>query len=357
MNVNYPSNVDDEFITPTGLEHNFPLSTPTSMSAFIYRVKLADLCRQIVDAIPSILLESHEPEYDVVLGLDEKLQAFLKELPAFFQLDPVSVQQSQEACKERPNMTWQRIIIHFGLHTRLCRLHRPYHLEGLTNPKYSYSRSMCIRSAKTVLELRCLIGDEFTQIGFNPARSWTVMEHVFLAALILATDVSFNPNTPDAEARKAMVLAAYQTLENSEEESGALMEGIQRNMQTLMSTLRKRRPHISASHPRESTGIGNELNLASSDTTSNGQSTRGLSNSFMVDGDEIAINMQPSQHGNPNSADDGTESSGFINEAVTEQGSWDQLWSGFLAVAPELDAPQWSSLLDDMDFSLQSDIC
>lgn len=135
MNVNYPSNVDDEFITPTRVGHDFPLTNPTSMSAFIYRVKLGDLCREIVDTMPSILLGSQDPEYDLVLALDKKLQAYFDELPVFFRLDPISIQQSQEVCKERPNISWQRIIIHFSLHTRLYRLHRPYHLEGSTNQK------------------------------------------------------------------------------------------------------------------------------------------------------------------------------------------------------------------------------
>ncbi|KAI9742548.1 MAG: hypothetical protein M1818_003688 [Claussenomyces sp. TS43310] len=236
----FDCNVDDEFITPTGVEHDFPSSPPTSLSAFIYRVKLAEVCREIVDTMPSILLESQGLEYDIILALDNKLQAYLKQLPVFFRLDPTSIQQSQEICKERPNIAWQRIGIHFSLHTRLCRLHRPYHLEGSTNPKYAHSHIIYMRSAQTVLDLRRSMDDLGTQVGFKPA---LLDSHAarLSCGTILATDVSFNPNAPDAEARKAKVLAAHQTLKKSKEESSALMEGIQRNMQTLMSTLQKQR--------------------------------------------------------------------------------------------------------------------
>lgn len=31
------------------------------------------------------------------------------------------------------------------------------------------------------------------------------------------------------------------------------------------------------------------------------------------------------------------------------EGGWQQLWSEFVAVAPDLDIPQWNSLLDDVE--------
>ncbi|KAE8343570.1 hypothetical protein BDV24DRAFT_172593 [Aspergillus arachidicola] len=301
MMVNYPTNTDDEFITPTGILQDRPLSQPSSLSAFIYRVKLATLCREVVDAMPSIWLEAQEPDYETTLALDRKFQNFLSDLPTFFKLDPGSIEQSKKICEERPYIPVQRISLHFSLHTRLCRLHRPYHLEGVTNPKYSYSHRACIQSAQRVLELRRLMDDAGARIGLKPGRFWTTNQHAFLAALILATDVSFNPDAPDAEARKAKVLAAYETLEKSMEESSILVETIQKNMQTLMSTLHRQLPRLLAGGAPQ-----------------NNDNSRGLQNTSMP---------------------------------RRQEEDWDQLWSDFLAVAPELDIPQWNSLLDDMDFN------
>jgi hypothetical protein len=356
MNVTYPSNVDDEFITPTKVEHS-PLFMPTSISSLIYRIKLADICREIVDTMPYSLRKSQRPEYEMVLPLDEKFQTYLKELPVFFQLNPTSIQQSQKICQERPNIAWQRILTNSAVHTRLCRLHRPYHLEGSTNPKYAYSRKMCIRLAQTVLELQRSLDNMDPTLPFMPARSWLVVEHVFLAALILASDVSFNPNAPDAKARKAKVLAAYGTLERSKEESSVLMERIQRNLQTLVSTLQKWRPQMPSSQPKISKTKDIESFVASDETLSSGQSQE-LGNSSMVDDDQRAVTMQGPLNENPTSASaDGTQSRGFLSEAGTkEEEKWEQLWSDFLGVTPELDKAQWSSLLDNMDFDLQPDI-
>lgn len=332
MKVNLPSNTDDEMITASGIQQEFPLSVPTAMSAFFARVQGSELCRDVIDALPSIMLDSQECDYKTILELDAKYQKHMDDLPFFFKLDPASIEKSRQICKERPYIAYQRITIHFSLHTRLCRLHRPYHLEGTTNPKYAYSHQSCIRSAHKVLELRRSMDEIAIGVGLSPSRFWTVMHHVFFAALILAMDVSFNPHAPDAEVRKAKVLAAYQTLESSEQESNYLMEGIQKNLQTLMSTLHKSRPQ--ASDVFAETGQAPDRLGESSTTHKYGGG---------------GISVQP---GSTMVADEDLDL-GMVNDL--DQDGWEQLWSEFVAVAPELDVPQWSSLLEDVDFNPQFD--
>ncbi|CAL5870347.1 uncharacterized protein PFLUO_LOCUS4583 [Penicillium psychrofluorescens] len=304
MQVNYPANTDDEFITPTATDIDLPSSVPTAMSGFLFRVRTAKLCREIVDAMPSVLLDDNKADYHVVLAMDAKFQTLFKELPWFLQLDPENVEKSKEIVTQRPWIAFGRISGHFSLHSRLCRLHRPYHLEGMTNPKYAYSHEVCIRSAQTVLELRRQMDEAGAKIDIRPSRFWTVMQHVFVAALVLATDVSFSPDAPDAEARKAKVLMAYQILESSKQESSTLVESIQRNLQILMSALQKQR----VQPPRES-------------TASSAVSSGAIHDAFR----------------------DEALGSGLMEV------DWDQLWTEFLAVAPDLDAQQWNSLLDDVD--------
>lgn len=333
MNVNYPSNIDDELMVATGAQPVFPLSVPTAMSGCIQRIRTAVLCREVVDALPSILLDSQQPDYEVILALDKKFHDTIEEIPEFLRLDEESIRNSQEICKERPYITWLRTSLHFSFHTRLCRLHRPYHLQGATDPRYRYSNTVCIRSAQTVLELRRAMDEIDPEAGGYPARLWRVVQHVFFAALILATDVSFNPDAPDAEIHKAKVLAAYQTLEKSKEESGTLFEGVQRNMQTLLSTL-KQRPGTSDSQG----SVGEHSTIAPRETERDGTL------------------MEPGQLSGTNDLEDcliptavqETSASGGLTDNVEE--NWQQIWSDFVAVAPDLDVPQWNSLLDDVDF-------
>lgn len=154
MKVDYPLNADDEDITSTGELRDLPLSVPTSMTHFIHRIRLAELCREAVDTMPSILLDNQAANYDVVLALHSKFQNYIQQIPIFFRLDVPSIQQSRDICRDRPYIAWQRALLHFSFNTRLCRLHRSFHLEGLTDPRYSFSRVTCSSSAQTVLELR-----------------------------------------------------------------------------------------------------------------------------------------------------------------------------------------------------------
>lgn len=346
MNVKYPSNIEDTLITPNAPEEELPWSVATEMSAFLQRIKLANLCREIVDALPSGFSDSQEPDYAIILMLDSKLQEYLKELPIFFQLDPMSVQQSQIVCEERPYIAWQRLTIHFSLHARLCRLHRPYHLIGATNPDYAYSRTTCLRSAHTILDLRRSMDDLIPLAGIRPARLWTLMQHVFMAALTLATDVSFSPDSADAESQKAKVMAAYQTLEKSREESSALMQGIQKNMQTLLATLQTQRTQRSIEPIKALANVGTEANA----NTRTRMGTQGLSQS-----DEFPWNGNIAGDRNLTLNRAQTERSGrYLGEGIPAEEDLDELWSEFLAAIPELAPFQWTSLLDDMDFNFDS---
>lgn len=345
MNVNLPSNTDDEFITTTGIQQEFPLSVPTSMSAFIMRVKSSSLCREVIDTLPPVLLESTEPDYDTILELDAKFQTFLNDLPVYFKLDPASIEQSRDICKKRPTIAWQRISLHFGVHTRLCLLHRPYHLEGITNSKYAYSHKVCIQSAQTVLELRRSMDELGPEVGLKAGRFLIVVHHVFFAALILAMDVSFNPHAPDAESRKTKVLAAYQTLEKSKQESNYLMEGIQKNLQTLMSTLQKDRPQASQL-------TSQVASTAPYHPRAHDQSTHGENEAQISSGPSHSAALSPPSATMTDGSLAGTIT---LSNDINEEG-WEQLWSEFAAIAPGLDAPQWSLLLEDVDFNPQLDI-
>ena len=339
MNVNLPSNTDDEFITASGIQREFPLSVPTAMSAFLLRVKGAQVCREIIDSLPSILLDSQEPDYETILALDTRCHDAIGNLPVYFRLDPASIEQSKEICTERPYIAWQRLSIHFSLNVRLCRLHRPFLLEGASNPKYAYSHQVCIRAAYQVLEIRGAMDEIEPEIGLKPARFWTVMHHVFFAALILAMDVSFNPQAPDAEARKAKVLAAYQTLEKSKHESGNLMEGIQKNLQTLMTTLQRQR---SSTAGEPSTGYAGDSRVPAAPPGRQPSSAASLAPIATSEDDGALI--QPSM------IMDADLAGGALANDLDETG-WEKLWSEFVAVAPDLYVGQWNALLEDVDFN------
>lgn len=156
MRVDHPAHVDDSMITQD--THEFcevPLTVPTSMSFFNCRIRLAELCRETVDLLPSIMLEPSElPDYELVLMLGAKFDDFVRMLPPFFQLGPARDSQFQHLYHDQPHIALQRVLLHFSVNTRLCRLHRPFVVEGAKDSRYSFSRITSVRAAQAVLALR-----------------------------------------------------------------------------------------------------------------------------------------------------------------------------------------------------------
>ncbi|KAF4969501.1 hypothetical protein FSARC_3287 [Fusarium sarcochroum] len=318
MNVNQPCNVDDDQITASGPVVGSPPSVPTDMSFFFLRIKLAEICREIVDTLPPMLNDVHESDYNVILELDKKLQDLANSLPEFCRLDSESIERTKGICEKRPYIHWQRIGLHLGIHARLCRLHRPYHLEAYSNLAYSYSRTTSIQSAYRVLELRRLMDDAGAASNFRPERFWVILQHVTTAALTLAVDVSSHPEAPNTEALREKVLAAHETLNRSRKNAQSLIKGIGKNMEQIVGTLQKKRPNVVTGplSTSEFTPSGASLEVAAPD-------------GILIDANDMTMDDLQDGRGDEYSH---------------------QLWSDFLAAVPDLEEFEWTSLLQDLDF-------
>jgi len=225
MNVLPPSNLDDEDLT-SARAFCRPMSEPTEMTYSIGKIELAQAIRELVDEASQSGLEVEEMSYDQILAFDRKFTELLNGLPWFFSMDEASRRKSAPLEKERPYIAWQRVFLHFGFHTRLSRLHRPYLARGYKDPRYAYSRMICLRSARMVIEME----QQMRQLasGFNPnsARLWIVVHHVFVATVTLVMDYVCHKDDPQAAERKREILACYKTLESSQEDSVIAKKGL-----------------------------------------------------------------------------------------------------------------------------------
>ncbi|KAJ5958930.1 uncharacterized protein N7479_006080 [Penicillium vulpinum] len=326
MVVQYPSNLDDNTITttfdPDSVSYDLSCSVPTTMSASIARIRLAEICEEAVNQLPFNGLESSNLDYDTVLGLDAQFQDYLRNLPWFFQLHPGRAHEFQFGLQEHPYISWQRLIIHFMTHTRLCWLHRRFHMESSLNGRYKYSRQVGISSARMVLELRRLMDDAGPPVNINPCRLWSIMQHVFHAATLLASDYSLYPTSSDATTRQDEVLAACRTLEQSSPD----VDGIQRVVQKLRATLQECKLKKIPSTTK------NPILL--------GSTARRLSRSISKDADDQMMEY---------TAD---PSSALSNCEGVSPPPLDLLWPGLVDAAPEMDLNLWTSLLDEIDGTL-----
>ncbi|KAL4751795.1 hypothetical protein BDW72DRAFT_212561, partial [Aspergillus terricola var. indicus] len=220
MDIAHPSNVEDSNI-PGGTtqvseeSYSLPLSSPTSMTYTLCRIRVATLAREVVDCLPPSFFASPGAEccdemYSKIIALDQKYQQFLESLPPFFQLTIQDYMSYQALLAEKPYLEWQRYLINFVVHTQLARLHRPFLIRGSMQHKFAHSRKQCISSAKTVIEIRNHAMSNHSVGAFT-----FVLQHFLMAAIILAMDVCFNPekNQVPVPQRKQYVLQACRALE------------------------------------------------------------------------------------------------------------------------------------------------
>ncbi|KAJ5667839.1 uncharacterized protein N7477_006409 [Penicillium maclennaniae] len=248
MNVRRPWNLEDEDIETS--ETELPLSKPTCMSYTLQRLRLAEICREIVDSTAPNHLQGVQIPYDMILSLDRKLHDAYAEIPAFFRFDQSSQRKFAALYRDRPTIAWQRAFIHQGYHSRFCRLHRQYFLRGAKDPRYSYSHVVSLQSARKVLEIKRIMDEEEPVFAPNSSLFWAVMHHVFMAAVILLLDVCFNWDDILADKRKDEVLAACRMLSRAQQSSSVAREGIDAMMGILRKHWKKeRRPHDGQSEP------------------------------------------------------------------------------------------------------------
>ncbi|KAL1955984.1 hypothetical protein VTO42DRAFT_7884 [Malbranchea cinnamomea] len=184
MCVNYPQNDDAQTISAASKRFVDSQSQTLSMTCFLQRVRLAELCRTIVDCMPRFLEDVETTvDYEHIIALDGKFEDCLQELPVFFRLDEGSRCASRDIERMFPQIATQRYLIHLAFNTRRSKLHQPFLVRRFVEPKYACSRDACLRCARTVLEINRIPEREKGNLAYSPAQLGTVVHHVLCSWL------------------------------------------------------------------------------------------------------------------------------------------------------------------------------
>jgi hypothetical protein len=248
MKVNLPRNIQDSELmnpnTPAEFEH--PLSVPTSASYLIQRIKLAKICKKIVDAMPMTPSTPELISYEDIIQLDKEFSTLIDDLPPFYQLtQPLTMGDFNIPPERRVKMVdtfgkadalsastfvpgdltpdhvdIQRFMVRLTAHTRRCKFHQPFLVRGFTDPQYHYSRDVCLRSARIVLEMQQALESEGLAATTGLLGLSGLNHHLFFATIALVMDLCFNRTEAiDELERKMEVKRAIDILAVSENRS------------------------------------------------------------------------------------------------------------------------------------------
>ena len=233
MRVNYPQ------------EPGSRDDVPSSISFLLQVIRLSEICRTVVDTVPSIFEDTEQANYEQITTLDTQFEDFINTLPPFFALDWKNDDNID------PPIATQRYLIHLGTHTRRSKLHQPFLVRGFTEPKYAYSRTACLRSARTILEVCRIFQEKQGNVAYMPARLGAVVHHVFTAAVILVMDLCFNKVDGDEEQRQDEVMRACRMLDELKRDSPMAAKFLG----PLMEILQKYKVRLQAQDPIPSTSL------------------------------------------------------------------------------------------------------
>ncbi|XWX00036.1 hypothetical protein V2A60_008052 [Cordyceps javanica] len=330
MLVNRPNYIE-------GCDHdaeNVSLST----SYFIQRVRLAEICRAVVDALsPLEMIE--KANYEQVIFLDSKFEDLITNLPAYFRLD-----QGSEILYTAPQLTVQCYLVHLGIHTRRSRLHQPFVTAGFADPKYMFSRHACLNSSRAVLQICYKLEEKKDDLELIPARLATVVHHVFMAAVVLVMDLCTNKVEGLEEQRQAEVSRACRMLDSLKQDSAMaaklaypLMEILQKHKERLQQSQSSAAPLTVVVPPADNRT--NEVSPHPSNdfhgSLSNhiGQYTSTATTSEQQPAAEIEHQQQP----------------------CVKDWEFDAMMQQYIDLSQLMDGPSWGPLFDDLDSHRMTD--
>lgn len=220
------------------------------------RIRLGEVCRQVVDALPLGSGDIDNLPYSKIAALDQLFEQLQLDIPAV-----VSTAEMNSLDATAQTLALQRTIGTLSLNSRWARLLRPLLQAHNVPKKFEVFRKRCLNSTETVIDIASAIlsaavdspsstdsGNDRMTTRRSPYRSGLVINHLFMACTVLATDPALRENAgtgdgthADAgtERRRAALANACRLLEKAGEKSGMAASMVRR----LVGVLRKHRVH------------------------------------------------------------------------------------------------------------------
>ncbi|KAG6353761.1 hypothetical protein INS49_005239 [Diaporthe citri] len=252
MQVNYPHYIADS----DPMVAMYGAWAETALLHMNMRIRLGEICRQVVDALPLGSGDIDNLPYSKIAALDRLFEQLQLDIPTV-----VSTADMNSLGATAQTLAFQRSVGTISLNARWARLLRPL-LQASNVPKqFEVFRKRCLNSTETVIEIASTIlsaavdSPSSTDSGSNrmtsrrsPYRSGLIINHLFMACTVLATDPALRENAGAAtsthadagtERRRAALANACRLLEKAGEKSGMAAAMVRR----LVGVLRKHRVH------------------------------------------------------------------------------------------------------------------
>jgi hypothetical protein len=202
MEVNLPRHVDDDDLANVNSTEKL-LSHPTTMTYNLHRIKIAELARGVSDVVPN---DPNFATYRLISSVDSKFKEFITGLPSFFRMDEADSPQVQQMDENYPFIPVQRLVLTIMVNLGRSKLHLPYLIGSPDGDLHRFSREICLRSARNVLAAHQDMSTANLSHSSDFMKIQGTMHHMFMGAIILATDLCCNRPRGEEQERQSAEL-------------------------------------------------------------------------------------------------------------------------------------------------------
>lgn len=252
MRVNYPHYItDSDPMTAT-----YGAWAETALLHMNMRIRLGEICRQVIDALPLGSGDIDNLPYSKIAALDRLFEQLQLDIPTV-----ISTADLDSLDTTAQTLALQRSIGTLSLNARWARLLRPLLQTNNVPKQFEVFRKRCLNSTETVIDIASTVlsaaVDSPSSTGASSSRmtsrrslyrSGLIINHLFMACTVLATDPALRENAGAGESagadagterRRAALANACRLLEKAGEKSGMAAAMVRR----LVGVLRKHRVH------------------------------------------------------------------------------------------------------------------
>ncbi|KAK4502646.1 hypothetical protein PRZ48_006072 [Zasmidium cellare] len=212
MSVKLPRNINHDDLATRDANFSRSDKEPTIMSFHLQRIKIAVVCREVMDEMWSspIMPDPEKLDYEQVAALDAKFLEIINGLPPFLRLNAATYPLTDSVDTWR--MAVQRATINLMLHARRCKLHLPFLIHYKSDPRYQLSRDICLKSARKVFKVRERVEMDGTPEGFMSFLNLGgQLSNIFYASFVLVMDLCLNKDSKN-EGQVAEVYEAVKVM-------------------------------------------------------------------------------------------------------------------------------------------------
>ncbi|KAI1381240.1 hypothetical protein F4677DRAFT_119998 [Hypoxylon crocopeplum] len=177
----------------TTLPPSRPETETTPVLYIITRSRVAHLWEEVRD----IATDCRRHRYEEVLAMDRRIQASLHRIPPSLKMQPIA-----QSITDPPHLIMQRVWLEICLLRLQAVLHKNYFMAHAHYERYSYSRSVSLKSGLKILEYQHLVCDLVRPDGLLYGARWkltSVMNNEFLLATTIVCaylkQISENPQS------------------------------------------------------------------------------------------------------------------------------------------------------------------